>query len=284
MIIDFHVHIFPPKMKEDRSPYLAQDPGFRNMYQDPRSRLATVEDLIVSMDRAGVDRSVVQGFSWRSQDLCHETNDYIQEAAARFPQRIIPFCIVQPLAGEAAVMEVRRCTQQAVPARGIGELRPEEQGYLLEVETVLRPIYEVSALEGLILLLHASEPVGHAYPGKGRMTPDLLYRLAASFPDWPMVLAHLGGGLPFYAAMPEVREALAQVYVDTAAWPLLYRPEVFSVMTDIFGAEKVLFGTDFPLQDQTLSLKRISELSIPSEALDMMLGGNAARLLRLPSD
>lgn len=281
MVIDFHVHIFPPKIKEDRGPYLARDSGFRSLYQGPRARIATAEDLMASMDRAGVAVSVAQGFAWASQDLCRETNDYLLEAAARYPGRIIPFCTVQPLAREAALAEVRRCAQRLPGARGLGELRPEEQGYYQEAPEVLKPLAEAAQHLGLPLLLHASEPVGHAYPGKGRMTPEVLYRLALAYPEWPLVLAHLGGGLPFYAAMPEVRETLARAYVDTAAWPLLYRPEVFPALTSLFGPEKVLFGTDYPLLDQRRVLRQTRALPLPAAPLALILGGNAARLLGL---
>ena len=39
----------------------------------------------------------------------------------------------------------------------------------------------------------------------------------------------LGGGLPFYALMPEVKTALRNVHFDSAAFPYLYQPEVFDV-------------------------------------------------------
>ena len=279
MIIDFHVHIFPPHIKADRSPYLARDSGFRSLYQSPRARIATVEELIVSMDSAGIDVSVVQGFAWSSQELCVETNDYIQDAAARYPKRLIPFCTVQPLAGTQALEEVRRRATSANPCRGLGEMRPDDQGYGGDDWKALEPLYELSMRHRLLLLVHGSEPVGHLYPGKGRMTPDVLYRLALAYPEWPMVLAHLGGGLPFYAAMPEVRKALANVYVDTAAWPLLYAPEVFPAVADLFGPERVLFASDYPVMDQTRALEGISKLSLPSETLRGILGGNAERLL-----
>ena len=58
--------------------------------------------------------------------------------------------------------------------------------------------------------IHASEPVGHRYPGKGRFTPEACLRSGARpIPALTIVFAHMGGGLFLYEMMPEVRAALA---------------------------------------------------------------------------
>lgn len=281
IVVDFHVHIFPPHVKADRSAYLARDLLFRSMYESPRARIATAEDLVASMDRAGVDVSVAQGFAWTSQDLCRESNDYLLEAASRYPGRIVPFCTVQPAAGDAALRELERCVQGAPPARGLGEMRPELQGFGREDCGLWDDLARFCGQHGLILLMHASEPVGHGYPGKGGMKPTLIYQFLQRFPAWPTVLAHLGGGLPFYAAMPEVRAAMAQTYVDIAAWPLLYRPEIFAALAALGTMGRVLFGSDYPLQDQSLAVQRLREAPLAPEALAAVLGENAVRLLGL---
>ncbi len=279
MIVDFHVHVFPPQIKADRSSYLERDAVFRSLYSNPKARVATADDLLASMDDAGVDVSVMQGFGWATDALCIEHNDYLLEAAARRPDRLIPFCTVQPRSGPAAAEEARRV--MAGGARGLGELRPDGQGYGPEVWEAASPLGALAQEQRLPLLFHASEPVGHAYAGKGRMTPDALYALTQALPGHPLVLAHLGGGLPLYAAMPEVREALANTYVDTAAWPLLYGQEVFTALAAVFGTEYILFASDYPLQGQTRSVERIRALPLPPIAIEGILGGNAARLLDL---
>lgn len=279
MIVDFHVHVFPPQIKADRSSYLERDAVFRSLYSNPKAKVATADDLLASMDAAGVDVSVMQGFGWATDALCIEHNDYLLEAAARHPDRLIPFCTVQPRSGPAAAEEARRV--MAGGARGLGELRPDGQGYGPEVWEAASPLGALAQEQRLPLLFHASEPVGHAYGGKGRMTPDALYALTQALPGHPLVLAHLGGGLPLYAAMPEVREALTNTYVDTAAWPLLYGQEVFTALAAVFGTEYILFASDYPLQGQTRSVERIRALPLPPTAIQGILGGNAARLLDL---
>ncbi len=279
MIVDFHVHVFPPQIKADRSSYLERDAVFRSLYSNPKAKVATADDLLASMDAAGVDVSVMQGFGWATDALCIEHNDYLLEAAARHPDRLIPFCTVQPRSGPAAAEEARRV--MAGGARGLGELRPDGQGYGPEVWEAASPLGALAQEQRLPLLFHASEPVGHTYAGKGRMTPDALYALTQALPGHPLVLAHLGGGLPLYAAMPEVREALANTYVDTAAWPLLYGQEVFTALAAVFGTEYILFASDYPLQGQARAVERIRALPLPPTAIQGILGGNAARLLDL---
>ena len=91
MIIDFHTHIFPPDVRDKRDEYVARDPTFAEMYANPKAKIATAEDLLASMDEAGVDVSVALGFAWREHELCVRHNDYLLEAAAKSGGRIVPF-------------------------------------------------------------------------------------------------------------------------------------------------------------------------------------------------
>lgn len=278
MIIDAHVHVFPPEVKADRSSWLARDATFRELYQDPKARIATAEDLLRSMDTAGVDMALMQGFAWTDPEDCRRHNDALLDAAARHPDRLFACCTLNPAAGPESAAEASRCL--ALGARGFGELRPDAQGYA-GAPGALAGVRAAARASGALLLVHASEPVGHRYPGKGRMTPELLLSLAEAYPDWTMVFAHLGGGLPLYAAMPEVRQALANVWFDTAAWPLLYGPEVFAAVDSAFGLDRVLFASDYPLQRQDRAVERIRALDLPAETIAGLLGGHAARLLGL---
>ncbi|MDP2728575.1 MAG: amidohydrolase family protein, partial [Dehalococcoidia bacterium] len=158
LIIDFHVHVFPPKIRDNIEDYFQREPFFRQLYESPRAHLATAEEVIASMDEGGIDRSVILNFGWTSQDLCRETNDYILEAAARYPDRLVPFCVVQPNSGRTAVEEVRRCARAG--ARGIGELNPDGQGFALDDALIMKPLVEAILAEGLLFQSHASEPVG----------------------------------------------------------------------------------------------------------------------------
>lgn len=279
MIVDFHTHIFPPWVRERRSEYLARDPCFQLLYTPPQAKMATAEELVSSMDGDGVEVAVALNMGWAHHELCVETNSYILEAIARYPKRLVGFCAIQPLAGEHAIHEMERCARAG--ARGIGELRPDMQGFSLADRELLGPVAEAAKKLGLSILFHASEPVGHEYKGKGRITPEQLYGFISAFPGLTVVCAHWGGGLPFYALMPEVAQALQDTYFDTAATPLLYRPQIFPLVAELIGVGKILFGSDYPLLAPGPLISQVRSLDLAAEATEAILGGNARRLLAL---
>ena len=277
MIIDFHTHVFSPRIKKNRGKYINSDPCFAILYSQKEAELATADELVASMDRDGVDISVILNIGWATHELCVETNDYIMESVARYSERLVGFCAVQPLSPEAAIAEIERCVKGGI--RGIGELRPDVQMLDLNEGEIMDPLVDVIRENKLILLFHASEPVGHHYPGKGGVTPDILYPFIMRFLDSPVVCAHWGGGLPFYALMPEVKEAMSNVYFDTAASPFLYSSQVYSQVAQLVGGDKILFGSDYPLLAQGRLLKEIDSLDLPQETKNLILSGNAQRLL-----
>ncbi len=279
MIIDFHTHVFAPQIKKNRNRYIDNDPCFALLYSDKKAELATTEELIGSMDRAGIDVSVIVNIGWTTHEFCVETNDYILESVARYPQRLIGFCTVQPQSIGAAIAEIERCARGG--ARGIGEMRPDMQLLDLTDEEIIPPFVEVLKKHNLILLTHASEPVGHHYPGKGIITPDMLYPFITRYPDLPVVCSHWGGGLPFYALMPEVKQALKNVYFDTAASPLLYSPQIYNQVSQLVGADRILFGSDYPLLTPTRLLQEMNSTDLSEEAKSLILSGNAKRLLNI---
>jgi len=239
--------------------------------------MITAEELIASMDEAEIDLSVVLNIGWVSHELCVETNDYILDSISRYPDRLIGFCSIQPKAGDAAIAELERCAQ--VGARGIGEMRSDVQGFDLADKTIMKPIVDVAIKHDLIFLTHSSEPVGHQYVGKGSITPDILYSFILSFPKLKLVCAHWGGGLPFYALMPEVAKALTNVFFDTAATIWLYQPQIFQQVSDIIGIDKILFGSDYPLISPSRIIAQIQSLELAEEDKAKILGGNAQKLL-----
>ena len=279
MRIDSHVHIFPPEVVKDRERYLSRDLGFRTLYANPRAKMAGVDELLAAMDGAGIDMAVMVNIGWSDTGLCRSSHDFLLDAARRHPGRLIAFCAVNPAEGDRAAREAQRCA--GLGARGIGELHPDFQGYSLADAAIMGPVMEAAGQYGMPVLSHSSEPVGHSYTGKGTATPDILYRFVSSFPNADIILAHWGGGIPFYGLMPEVRKALANVYFDSAASPFLYDAAVFERVASLAGPEKILFGTDYPLVQPDRLLGQVMEADLSAHARELILGGNAARLLRL---
>lgn len=278
MIIDFHTHIVSERIKEKRGDLICNDPCFQALYSDPNAKLATAEDLIESMDRDGIDVSIALNFGWANPELCHETNDYIMESVSKHPDRIIGFCSIQPKSGDA-ISEIERCARGGI--RGIGEMMPHIQDFDLGNQALMAPIVETAERNNLIMLTHSSEPVGHIYPGKGNVLPERLYQFITNFPNLKVVCAHWGGGLPFYALMPEVAETLKNTFFDTAASPFLYKYEIFPRVAEIIGAEKILFGSDYPLITQKRIISGLEQLNISKESKKKIMGENAHAILGL---
>ncbi len=275
-MIDFHTHIVPSRVKENREEYFA-DPLFRLFYDSPKAKLATAEDLVARMDKDGVDISIVLNIGWSNQGFCSATNDYLMESVARFPKRLVGFGTVVLDSADTALREVERCVRGGL--LGIGEMRLERRILDPERDQILAPFIRMLTANRLALLVHSSEPVGHQYPGKWDTTPDILYALITRFPELLLICAHWGGGLPFYGLMPEVKTALSSVFFDTAASPYLYSPQIYQQVIQIVGADSILFGTDYPLLTAARLLTDMRSVALPAAVEDKILSGTAVRLL-----
>jgi len=278
MIIDAHTHLFPDEVRKKRKDFCTRDEGFRLLYGGPKARLAGLPDLLETMDRENVDRSVVCGFPWKDPAICREGNDYLLECAREFPDRILPF-ICPPLHSlHPAKKELARCLARG--AKGIGELAFYHGGIAAQELRLLVSLGQSLAGTGVPFLLHASEPVGHDYPGKNPKTLQPIYQLLQQIPGVDLILAHWGGGFFFYELMPEVARLARRVYYDTAASPFLYRPRIYSLAVRILGPDRVLWGSDFPLLSPARYFREMemAEAGLSPRVRAKILGRNAQRL------
>jgi predicted TIM-barrel fold metal-dependent hydrolase len=274
--IDFHAHVTPPDIGADWRRYAESEPYFALLSASPRNRFATAEEVIAGLDRAGFDRAVIFGFGFRDMGLCRYVNDYVIEKARQYPERLTGFMAVSP-AGEGLEAEIDRCRSAGL--RGVGELFPAGQGFAIDEARDTAALAGACAERGLPVILHANEPVGHHYAGKTDTGLRQLERFIRNSPGLSIVLAHWGGGLCFYEAMPELRELCRNVYYDTAATPLLYGPAIYRAAAALGLTEKIVFGSDFPLLPLTRCLESVEAGGLSAAERDMILGGNAETLL-----
>jgi hypothetical protein len=197
------------------------------------------------------------------------------------------FATVQPLAGQAALDEVKRAVDNGL--RGVGEILPYAQGHSIRDEPFLAVVELLIRLD-LPLCLHGAEPVGHQYPGRADTPLQDYVWLAEQYPDLKLILAHLGGLLPYYELNQKIKQIMGNVYYDTAAIPLLYRPQVYKSSVDIVGPEKILYGSDYPLllyprqthqPDFDKFLNEIKYSGLTEKQLALILGENARQLLNV---
>jgi predicted TIM-barrel fold metal-dependent hydrolase len=276
VIFDTHTHVFPRSFTDERDGLLRVEPIFAELYASPGARMATAAELLAAMDEAGVARAAIAGFAWADARRCVAHNDALLDAAARSGGRLIALCCVPSRDPAVAVREMERCA--AAGAVGFGELRLSSLGAEGGDDALSQAVGEAAAAMGTVLLLHASEPVGHAYPGKTGGPLGEIWRFVKAHDGVTAILAHLGGGLPFYAHMPEVRATFDRLYVDTAAVPWLYEATALRTAIDLIGHERVLFGSDFPLRHPGRDIRWLRAAGLDADELVAVLGGNASAL------
>ncbi len=279
MVIDFHTHIFPKAIRENREAYFSSEPAFKLLYSLPGSKLVGAQEIVAAMDRQGVDKSVIFGFPWKHSQTFIKHNDYVLEAVARYPKRLIGLCCLDPFSRDA-VTEVLRCLEGGLS--GIGELAFYQSGIDDSTLDKLAPLMQICRDKDLPVLIHTNEPVGHTYPGKTPHTLKQIYDVIKKVPENAIVLAHWGGGIFFFALLKkEVKESFGNVYFDTAASPFLYAPEIYRYAKDIVGLDKILFGSDFPLINPARYFQELDMSGLSKAEIESICGLNAAQLFKL---
>ncbi len=278
MIIDVHVHVFPPEVIDRIDDFTAEDDFLREICSSPVHRYATYEEMLAEMDRFGVDLALISGFASADPGLCRVMNDYVLQAARLYPDRFLPMAVVSPLHA-GMEKEIARCHEQG--AVGVGELFPWGQGFFLEGPVPER-LAGICRERQLPLLLHVNESVGHYYVGKGTVHKKDAAQFAERHPDLKIIFAHWGGGLLFFELMPKLKEKLQNVYYDTAAGPFLYDKSIYRVAREIGILHKILLGTDYPLISPHRYMNEIAAAGLTEEEQAMLLGENAKRLFLGP--
>ncbi|MCG8639317.1 MAG: amidohydrolase [Desulfobacterales bacterium] len=277
MIIDTHVHIFPDSVKQDRSVFFENEPEFRLLYDSPRSAINTVDEVLISMDKHGVDISVVCGFPWRNPEYTQKNNDVIIESVHAHPDRIRGLACFD-VTWEGAADETQRCLDAGLS--GAGELAFYLTGIDQSALSALAPVMAVLKENGnRPCMIHTNEPVGHSYPGKTPITMEQIYGLAKAFPENRIILAHWGGGLFFYNIMKkEAKSVLKNIWYDTAASPFLYDPVIYDLAAGAGVIDKVLLGTDYPLLPPERYYKELDRTDLSEAQKKQVLGENAWKL------
>jgi len=276
MIIDAHTHIFPPEVISSREKYFT-DQAFSLLYNNDKSSMADASILLKYMDESGIDAAVAMSFPWRDAKTCSLHNSYMASVMKEFRGRIYCFGMVPLAPGRDEVF--RRAKEiKGAGLAGIGEIGFYSEGFTRENALFLRHLLEAAGREDLPLCLHVNEPVGHMYSGKYKPGLDELYTILGEFREVSVILAHWGGGLFLYELMHEVREALAHVYYDTAATPYLYGQGIYDAAIAAAGADKIIFGSDFPL----LRMERYTGAmsSLDPGTRERIMCGNALGLMR----
>jgi predicted TIM-barrel fold metal-dependent hydrolase len=279
MLIDCHTHIFPQSIRAQRERFFPNEPAFELLYASPKSKMVSADELVAQLDDQKVDKAVTFGFPWCNSETARYHNDYILEAVARHPDRLIGFCCVDAMQPQAPV-EVERCLNAGLS--GVGELAFYCSELDCQLPGGMDDIMALARQFDCPVMIHTNEPVGHAYPGKTTNTLAQIYALVKKYPLNRLVLAHWGGGIFWYTLMKkEVSQVLSNVWFDTAASPFLYRPDIYRLALNLAGQDKILLGTDFPLLSIKRYLDELHQAELNDDQIQAICYRNAVALLNL---
>ena len=289
MIIDAHVHLYPADVDLNPAGWAAIT-GERHWAvlctrrrRDgrPVQSLPTIDELLHTMDAAGVSRAVLLGWYWEKPETCAWQNRFYAACVRAYPDRLSAFATIHPAAGrDATVAEVRRAFDDGLI--GLGELSPHSQVYAID-DPVFAAVLTLAGTLRMPVNLHVTDPGSRPYAGRIETPLADFVRLARAFPLTTFILAHWGGMLPI--VHPTVTPmTLPNVFYDTAASPLLYDAGIWKRVLPVMGSDRVLFGSDFPLHlypktDDDPGLERFVKEARTGGAGATVFSANAARLL-----
>ncbi|MBN1400635.1 MAG: amidohydrolase [Anaerolineae bacterium] len=260
MIVDVHVHT--PTQLETQSEALLSAPGYRADKQYKRN-IGWAE---FQAAMAPVDKLVLLGLA----SGAHTPNDDIARWAAMWPEKIVPFCSVDP--NHAGAMDELVRAVEDLGMKGV-KLSPHYMDHD-PMDPRALAIYSYAERRGLPVAFHQATSPRRTAPLR-YAHPMALDEVATAFPELRVVVAHFGH--PWQPDTIALIRKHPHVYTDISAQ--FYRPWQFYnalvLCMEYAQLHKVFFGTDFPV-------------TTPQETLDSLRSVNAivegTRLPRIPRD
>lgn len=280
-----------------------------------RPKMEFFEERLKDMDRMGVDIqalavSVYQYYYWADADqgarISRITNDELAESTARYADRFSPLGTVPLQDTDAAIAELRYCIRE-LGFKGL-EIGSHVNGEEI-ASPRLDPFWAEVERLGALILVHTDgythtdrlqdhnfvNIIGHAFEATLAIAHLIFNGVMERHGDLNIVVVHGGGYLPAYAgridhgwhAREDVRagvprppsEYLKRFFFDT----MVFEPDQLQFLIDKYGADHVMLGSDYPYDmgddDPLATLAKVPGLS--QDQIDLISGGNAARLLRL---
>lgn len=256
-IFDFHTHVYPDKIAAKAVDFL------NNYYHADCQGTGTIEDLTASAKEAGVTHLLIHAVATKPSQV-ENVNSFI---AGHVGGTVYGFGSIHPGYPHIAD-EMERI--RSLGLRGL-KLHPDFQHFFAD-SPKMDPIYD--AAQGVMpVLFHAGDEQSDF------STPERIRNVVRRFPKLVVVAAHLGG----YSCWQHACGVLSdeRILVDCSS-SLPFIPQETAVrIIRTYGANRVLFGTDYPLTRHKEELARFLALPLTAAEQDAILYGNAARLLGL---
>ncbi len=258
--IDFHTHAFPDQIAPMAIQALEKK-GNVKAYLD-----GTVDDLLSSMDRAGIERSVVCSIATRPEQF-HPILNWSQSIKS---ERIIPLPSVHPRDPEAMAHLVEIKDQGFIGLK----MHPYYQDFLLDDPELLDMYRRISELD-LLLVMHTGYDIG--YPRIQRADPKRILNVVEEVPRLRLITTHLGG----WDEWTDVRNLLTgrPIYMEIS-FALDFLDQIrLRELIENHPPEFILLGTDSPWADQETTLKMLAKLGLDADLFSRIVRDNALQLL-----
>lgn len=232
----------------------------------------TVDDMVRSMDEAGVELAALLAFDCETTHGWKVPNEMVADLVAQRPDRFVGFASVDPNKHRLAVEELEHAVRD-LGMRGL-KLHPPTQHFYPN-DRAHYPLWAKAEELGIPVLVHT----GHNQSG-GRMQygdPTHLDEVALDFPNLRLILAHFG--FPWVNQAISVTWIRRNCYLELSGWSPKYIPDtVWKYAKGIFP-DRVLFGTDAPVMTAQRWLRDFEEIQLPEDVKRKILYTNSRRLL-----
>ena len=262
MVIDVHAHVYPEKIA------LRAAESIGAFYGVPMRHPGSVPVLLQCMERGGIGRSLIHSVALQPARVT-TVNDFISGQVREHPDRLTGYATLHPdMTENEAADELARAL--ALGLRGV-KLHNDMQRIAID-DPRMDKIY-AACQDACPLLLHMGDSRYH-YDNPAQL-PGVLRR----FPRLRVIGAHMGG----YTEWREARQYLQHenVLVDCSSSYFALGDAGLRDAIRFFGADRVLFGTDFPMWDPAEEVRHVRGLGLTDDELDKVLCGNARTLLGL---
>ena len=240
MSIDFHTHVFHPKIADKVLDQL------ENHYGIEPVGTGLVDDLLFCLDKAGIDRGVVHTAA-TSPDQVIPANNWSIFINENYP-RLTAFGTLHP-EYEKWEQELKRLELKGI--KGL-KFHPDFQGYDLS-DPRLDPIFE-SIGSRFVLLFHVGDRLP---PEINPSSPGKLAIIRKKFSKLTIVAAHLGGYLHWGESIKHL--AGTDVFLDTSSSLPFIKDDDLRNILRTHPQERILFGSDYPLFDPMSEIRLLKE-------------------------
>lgn len=258
--IDLHTHVYPAEIAQK-----ATDSVRKKYHIGEAGMDGTVDMLLRRGEEAGISKFVILPVAVRS-DHVRNINDFIRKQMEQ-QDRLIGFGTVH--AGMAGLAdEANRIGQ--IGLKGI-KLHPDMQKTPID-DPRLFPMYE--QIQGkLPVLIHMGDH------GGGDSHPARLRRVLELFPKLQAVAAHFGGHAMYEVACELLKDTSCTLDISSS---LMFMEEAMAERyIGIYGAERMAFGSDYPIWDPVKEVDRFLRLKLTDEQKEQIAHKTAERVLQL---